>query len=215
MRIKRGTVCRLAGGSGTKPGAAGLLFSGALLVLFWSCGAASGQGRGPAAQPAERPPCAIQPASIAVQQGKGPQLNLPASPEAWAILIQASGGFSGMGAGGIHITSRGVIRPAVPRFVVPSGSLASLNAAVIRSTPDRWRACYERTDVAKGRGCCDTLTDQLSHTLTMDIRRDGQEQLFLSTWSDDAGSLLPPDLREIYRAAWSIKQDSLRPLKER
>jgi hypothetical protein len=120
-----------------------------------------------------------------------------------------------MGAGGIHITSRGVIRPAVPRFVVPSGSLASLNAAVIRSTPDRWRACYERTDVAKGRGCCDTLTDQLSHTLTMDIRRDGQEQLFLSTWSDDAGSLLPPDLREIYRAAWSIKQDSLRPLKER
>jgi hypothetical protein len=60
-----------------------------------------------------------------------------------------------------------------------------------------------------------TLTDQLSYTLIMDIRRDGQAHLFLSTWSDDAGSLLPPDLREIYRAAWSIKLDSLRPLKER
>jgi hypothetical protein len=60
-----------------------------------------------------------------------------------------------------------------------------------------------------------TLTDQLSYTLTMDIRRDGREQVFLSTWSDDAGSLLPPDLREIYRATWSIKHDSLRPLKER
>jgi hypothetical protein len=188
-------VCRLAGGSATKPGAAGLLFSGTLMVLIWSCGAASGQGRGPAAQPAERPPCAIKPASIAVQQGKGSQLGLPASPEAWVILIQTSGGFSGMGAGDIQITSRGVLRPAVPRFVVPSGSLASQNTAVIRSTPDRWRACYERTDVAKGMP---TLTDRLSHTLTMDIRRDGQEQLFHSTWSDDAGSLIPPDLREIY-----------------
>ena len=157
------------------------------------------------------PRCAAQPASIAVQQGKGPQLHLPAGPEAWAILIQTSGGFSGMGAGAIHITSRGVVRPAVPRFVVPSGSLASLNAAVIHSTPDRWRACYERTDVAKGMP---TLADQLSYTLIMDIRRDGQEHLFVSTWSDDEGSLLPPDLGEIYRTAWSIKLDSLRPLKE-
>ena len=207
----------------------GLLCAGALLIFsLWSCGHASQQASEPAGQQAseqasqkagepareqaEVPPCAAQPASIAVQQGKGPHLDLPASPEAWAILFQTSGGFSGMGAGSIHITSRGVVRPAVPRFVVPSGSLASLNAAVIRSTPDRWRACYKRTDVAKGMP---TLTDQLSYTLTMDIRRDGQEQSFLSTWSDDAGSLLPPDLREIYRAAWSIKQDSLRPLKER
>lgn len=211
---------------GGRPGASlkalGVLCSGTLLIFsLWSCGPASQQAGGPAGQQAgepasqkageparqqaERPPCAAQPASIAAphDKAKGFGLVVPADSNAWAISITTSGGYTGHGVGNIHITSRGEanVSSVHPPLVASAGNLSPLDTAVRKSTPDSWRACYVRDEVAQGAG----PSDQVSYALIMAIRRaDGQEYWFDTSW--DTGSLLPQDLQNIYETAWSIRR---------
>jgi hypothetical protein len=212
----------LGGRPGANLKALGLLCSGALLILsLWSCGPASRQAGGPAdqqasepasqkagepaRQQAEQPPCAAQPASIATPHGEAKRFGLvvPADSNAWVISITTSGGYTGHGVGNIHITSRGEasVSRVHPPPVASAGNLSPLDAAVRKSTPDSWRACYLRDDATK-----EGPSDQVSYALILAIRRDGQEYWFNTSWQ--TGSLLPQDLRNIYQTAWSIRRPS-------
>lgn len=156
--------------------------------------------------------------SHASQQGAAPsRRDVPAQP-VWTATIETSGGFAGMGAGGIAVTSTGnatVTEPARPgrtdrpaaaggcRYTVPPAILKRLAEAVTKARPSTWAKSYVRPE--NPSGCC----DQFRYTLALEVGKPGSAPSTVRTfWYDDSTELLPADLRAVLEVVTSVKANA-------
>lgn len=156
--------------------------------------------------------------SHAAQERPAPRPRDLAAQPVWTIAIETSGGFTGMGAGGVTVTSTGnatVSEPARPgrtdrpaaaggcRYTVPPDILKRLAAAVAKARPSTWAKSYVRPE--NPNGCC----DQFRYTLTLEVGKPESPTSTARTfWYDDSAALRPADLREVYETVISVKSNA-------
>ena len=140
------------------------------------------------------------------------------SPTAWVIEVETSGGFAGIGRGGVRLTSAGEVtasRPRRPsdsavecRGLLSSEEHQSLERAIRELEPDGWHDAG--LDVA--------APDAFGYRLTVDLGEirqdarvpaesdDSQPRAHTAVWYDNTADRLPRDLAALHLAAsasWS------------
>ena len=145
------------------------------------------------------------------------------SPTAWAIEVKTSGGFVGIGRGGVRLTSAGEVtawRPRTPgesvvecRGLLSSEEHQSLERAIRELEPDGWR--HAGLEVA--------APDAFGYRLTVELGEVGQEarapvesddsqpRAHTAVWHDNTADRLPRDLAALHLAAsapWSRVAES-------
>jgi hypothetical protein len=116
----------------------------------------------------------------------------------WSVQIKTSGGFTGAGNGNVVITADGKIRYDPPKLPgrashtceegLAREELRAVNNAVNQSRPAGWQIAG--LDVA--------APDAFRYTL--ELRKDGKDQIYQVTWYDNTANLLPMDLKNLNAA---------------
>lgn len=127
---------------------------------------------------------------------------LPPQAGAWAVVIFSRGGVTGVGAGGITITSRGdvSVRADSCRAQLPASQVLELDQAVRSASPSAWRSGYPQTEGSR-------ITDPLQWFLTLRRRgTDGAEEVAKASWSHNSVKR-PDDLVAVHKAALKLKSN--------
>ncbi len=125
-----------------------------------------------------------------------------ALPVAWTVAVTTSGGFVGHGLGRVVISSDDAAGREQPSCRKPRpAELDRLRRAVGKANPELWAASYTRPK--NPEGCC----DQFRYTLTLTMRgSDGAERRHSTFWYSEMSESLPPEVRDVFDAAWTIRK---------
>jgi len=128
---------------------------------------------------------------LALESGRQRAVVPTAPPADWKIEISTTGGFAGIGVGGVTASSNGVlvitlINKKQCTYQLTASELQMLNAAVANTQPAAWLECYTLADVSKH--CCDLVTT----TLKLSERED--RDVFVTSWLMGP---LPADLQNL------------------